>query len=139
MNYVGRPLGRFGTAYCKNPQTYGVYFGTDPTPATENDYRLGAPVTSGLSITNPSSVARIENVDAGTVKYSALFTVTNTSEAEIAIYEIGWYTDHTNGSNSNLFYLMLDRTVLDEPIIIPAGSTKYIHYELTFRWSLILE
>ena len=138
-DYLGIPMYRFKTAYCKTSPTYGVYFGTDPTAATESDYKLGAAITSGLSITNPSSFARSENVDAGTVTYSALFTVTNTSKAEIAIHEIGWYTDHTSGSNSELFYIMLDRTVLDEPITIQPGETKYITYELTFRWALILE
>ena len=139
MNYVSNPMSRFRTAYCKATPTYGVYFGSDPTPATENDYKLGSMITSGLSIVNPSNVARSENADLGTVTNSAVYTVTNTSENEINIYEIGWYTDHTSGSSSGLHYLMLDRTVLDEPITIAPGEVEYIVYDLTFRWALILD
>lgn len=138
-SYVTGPFSALKSGRCSSVNSYGVYFGTDSTPATENDYTLGAPITSGLSITNPTNYARSEDAAAGTVTYSVIFTVTNTSGEDINIYEIGWVTDHTQGNNSNTFYMLLDRTVLDEPINLPAGATKFITYELTFRWELIAE
>lgn len=137
--YSSKPLSAFMSGKCQNVTTYGVFFGTDSTPATESDYTLGAPITSGLSITSPSNYALSENADTGEVTYSAIFTVTNNSGADINIYEIGWVCTHTQGSNSQTFCSLLDRTVLNEPIILPAGATKFITYEVTFRWELILE
>lgn len=122
-----------------NGSNSGVAFGTDPTPAARTDYKLGAEIKSGLSIVNPSNFLRKENADNDTVTYSATYSVTNTSADEINIYEIGVKCNTTTGSNSTEFFLLMDRTVLEEPINIKPGETKVITYELTFRWSLILE
>lgn len=117
----------------------GVLFGTDPTPATLNDYKMGARITSGISVANPSKFIRTEDTDKGTVTYSATYSVTNTSEAEINIYEIGVFCPATNGSNSTTFGLMMEHTVLTEPIKITPGEIKAITYKLTFRNALIFE
>ena len=137
-SYCGRPIDRFRYAYCKASPTYGVYFGTDSTPTKQSDYKLGSVITTGLSITNPTSVTRNEDSVTGVVTYSAVYIVKNSSSEEITIAEIGWYTDVTDGSSSKAHYVMLDRTVLDEPIVIPAGETKYVVYDLKFSLTSLL-
>lgn len=123
----------------------GVYFGTGSTPAKKSDYKLESPITSGLAFTNPSALAWTED---GNGKYaaSADFVVRNTTEAEINIYEIGLFTPFswnynfvalTNSMPVN--YALMERTVLTEPITIPAGGTKMITYKITFNQTLNVE
>ena len=116
----------------------GVYFGSGSTPATKDDYRLESPITSGLSITNPKSLYW---VDVGNGKYivSSPFIVTNITDSDIFISEIGVFTPvsavYDKGSNSSqtLNYCLMERTVLSEPITIPAGESKLVTYKLTFN------
>lgn len=115
----------------------GVYFGTGSTPATKDDYKLEAPLTSGLTITNPSSVSLTNS--GSTYIATASFILTNSTEAEINIREVGLFTPVCNGvrstPNSSGVYniLLMERTVLTEPITIPAGGSKLVTYKLTFN------
>lgn len=129
-----------------NKDTYpGVYFGTGSTPANKSDYKLESPITSGLAITNPSALAWTED---GNGKYtvSADFVIRNTTEAEINIYEIGLFSpcssnyNYTAPNNSmSVYYALMERTVLTEPITIPAGGTKMVTYKITFNQTLNVE
>lgn len=122
----------------------GVYFGTGSTPATKADYKLESPITSGLTITNPSALVWD---DDGNGKYSACadFVVRNTSGAEINIYEIGVFTPtcaNRNGSmttTDTLDLVLMERTVLAEPITIAPGEAKLVTYKITFNQTLNVE
>lgn len=109
----------------------GIYFGTGSTPAARTDRTLESLITSGLEITNPSSIVLTE--DAGVYEYSSTFTIKNTSDADITISEVGAYTVFVTPSNAYYGPMLLERTVLDNPITIPAGKVKIFIYKLTFN------
>lgn len=128
-----------GTSSAPIERTYpGVYFGSGSTPASKNDYTLESPITSGLSISNPSSLMYKEK--NGKHSYSAEFILKNTTDADINIYEIGLYGQvGYYGSSYMLYPCLYERTVLDEPITIPAGESKLVTYKITFNQILNVE
>lgn len=123
----------------------GVYFGTGSTPATVSDYKLESPITSGLNIINTGSTLE-EHIKDGVWTLMANYSVQNTTESELNIYEIGLFsricssTDDEMFSSVDVLYpILVERTVLDEPITIPAGQTKLVTYKLTFNQTLNVE
>ena len=107
----------------------GVFFGTGATPATPDDYTLESPITSGLSITNPGNFT-FEDDGAGKWTFWASYVVTNKSGAEINIREIGIVT--LPGSAGSTFHpVLMERTVLTQPITIPSGGMKMITVTVT--------
>ena len=114
----------------------GIHVGSGNTPPTTDDYTLESPITSGLSFS-----AITKNFDAddnGNPFVELLFTVTNTSENTITIREISYvqgvsFSSAKGGNvnvNANSAFITLDRTVLDEPIIIPVSGSADIRYVL---------
>lgn len=116
---------------------YGVYFGSGSTPATRADYTLESPITSGLTFPGVS----FECTTDGNGKYvvSVKYAVTNTTESEINIYEIGCFCPVLKDQYDTWHLVMMDRTVLTEPITIPAGGTKIVEYRFTFNQILNVE
>lgn len=108
----------------------GVCFGTGTTAPTVDDYCLEKPITSGLTVTNPSAVTynRTDEYE----EYTATFGVTAT--ATVTITEIGLrFVPYTySGDNA---YAMIDRTVLENPIEIPAGESRQITYTIRFNYA----
>lgn len=133
-----------GSTVITNKHYQGVYFGSGSTPATKADYQLENPITSGLSITNPSDLVWQNDSDG---KYAAIadFLVRNTTEAEVNIYEIGVFVPVTtsSGSAANLQipvnYVLMERTVLSEPVTIAPGEAKLVTYKITFNQTLNVE
>jgi hypothetical protein len=119
----------------------GVYFGSGSTPASKADYNLEEPITSGLSITNPTSLIWAKNGD-GNYSACADFIIRNTRQVEISISEIGVFTPVTTtsniapSSNVQVYNVLMERTVLDAPIVIPVGEAKVITYKITFNQSV---
>jgi hypothetical protein len=111
----------------------GMYFGSGTTPASKSDYKLESPITTGLTIVG-SSVDLITNDSTGEYTFSCNKMITNTTENNINISEIGLFTPVDGDSNSvKLYMTLMERTVLDTPIIIPPGETKVLTYKLTFN------
>lgn len=111
------------------PTTDSVTFiriGTGTTAATENDYKLEAPVTG---VTCDSVITAISGNDSKKT-YTATFS--NTTDADVVVTEIGFLTNFYYYSSSDNDNFLLDRIVLDTPITIPAGESKAITYELGF-------
>lgn len=123
-------VGDLRYAKCAKISANGVYFGSGTTPATANDNTLEKPITTGLKISLPSNVLRTHG-DCTTI-YSATYTISNNTDSDITISEIGLFTKLTNGSGSGEFYTMMDRTVLNDPIVIAAGEVKVLTYQLRF-------
>ena len=115
----------------------GVFFGSGSTPATKNDYKLESPITSGLSIASPNSLSWDNSIE-GRYICSASFTIQNTTDADINIYEIGLFTPILSTSSS-YYSVLMERTVLTEPITITAGGTRIVNYKLTFNQTLNVE
>ena len=102
-----------------------IRVGTGTTEATEDDYKLEA---DAIGLTCDSVVTAIGSNNSKKI-YTATFS--NTTDADIAVTEIGFFTNcyYRSGYNDNF---LLDRIVLDTPITIPAGESKAITYELGF-------
>ena len=105
----------------------GVSFGTGTTPPTVNDYSLEAIISSGLTVATPSvtTVTQTDSYLEATVTFGVRASV------ETTITEIGYKMACSIPSSTDTF--LIDRTVLDEPITIPAGQSKQITYTIRFN------
>lgn len=118
--YVGSDLYSYGY----------VYFGTGTTPATLDDYKLESIITSGISISEQSETSSLaDNV----ITKKATYILKNNSSSDITIGEIGIYKYINYGSSSNASFFLLERTVLDEPITIPADGTGTVNYTIKIQ------
>lgn len=109
----------------------GIYFGSGSSPATKEDYKLEAPIASGLGISNPSYFTWVTPT-SGVYIATAAYAVTNTTDKDITIQEIGNFTNVAN-SQSRTYLVLMERTVLDEPIVIAPGESKLVTYKVTFN------
>lgn len=109
----------------------GIYFGSGSTPATKEDYKLESPITAGLAISNPAGFTWVRP-SSGVYSATASYAVLNTTAEDITIQEIGNFTPVAESSSKYHFTLM-DRTVLDEPIVIAPGESKLVTYKVTFN------
>lgn len=132
-----------GTPKCANPvdsgnslSGSGLYFGSGSKPATKNDYTLESPIASGLSFS--SGVTNVGKTKEGQYAAWVSHVVKNTSNDTINIYEIGLFTIAMVASSSYKS-ILVERTVLTEPIVIPAGDEKIITYKITFNQTLNVE
>lgn len=112
---------------------YGVYFGSGSTPATRADYTLESPITSGLDVT--SQTVRILNNGNGKYEVRGQYIAKNTTSAEINIYEIGVFLP-IQSKSTEWYSVLMERTVLTEPITIAPGESKLVTYKLTFNHSV---
>lgn len=112
----------------------GFSFGSGNTAPTEDDYFLESQITSGLSSVLTGSSRGVDS--NGKLYMEYLFTVTNTSNANITIAEMGitssWSVctsaSATSASNNNI---LIDRTVLDTPVTIEPNNSAAIRYRIT--------
>ena len=124
-NYSGKPSVPWGT---------GVIFGDGTTPPTVDDFHLsGANIIPGSAYTMTTVRSATIN-DDGSITRTALYTITNGSADDFTISEIGVYQSvpctGANGHEEN--YVLMDRTLLDEPVTIPAGGVGQVTYNVTF-------
>lgn len=119
----------------------GLYFGTGSTPATKSDYTLEAPITSGLGITRGQPYLSQQN--GGIYTYQVNHVLANNTAVEINIYEIGLFlpieTGGTSLSSMTWHNVLMERTVLTEPITIAPGESKLVTYKITFNQTLNVE
>ena len=111
----------------------GVSFGTGTTPATLSDYWLESVLGSTqISVSTPSAVSYSRSAIFD--EYSASFGITNKTNAAITISEVGLTALTNMGTSEDYCYVLVDRTVLDTPITIPAGQSKQITYTIRFNY-----
>lgn len=105
-----------------------IVLGSGTTAPTADDYRLESPITTNLSC---DSVSVSRNTTIKT--YTATFS--NSGTSDITVTEIG-YVSRIIYTYSNWEHIydnfLMDRTVLDTPITIPAGESRTVTYELSF-------
>lgn len=142
-------------SYCQLAGTslgdIGIHFGTGNTPATEDDYNLETPWAdsiTGVSISSPTLGATYDSEENSYFGY-ADYTITNNSENDLTISEIGRYfwfgTCETQAygeacylSNSSYRKKMLvDRIVLDTPVTIPANTAGIVRYQTKYAGDVI--
>ena len=135
-----KPMDMFGMMTVpRNNDMYGtqggVWFGTGKTPARATDFEMESPITDGSSLTIVSHTADTTpvtcTVDETCMRITNTYELTNHTDADIVISEVGLF-----GRCTSTLILLLDRTVLDEPIAIPPGETVPISYEIKFPYGV---
>lgn len=118
-----------------NNQFYGVVIGTGTTAPTLDDIFIENQITTGLSVANPDR-AYVSRTDEA-ISMSATYTLKNTTGADITITEIGLVLNKqtASGTTTNAQHtLLVDRTVLSNPVTVPAGETKNLVYTVKFTY-----
>ena len=111
----------------------GMFFGSGTTPATKEDYTLEAPITDGLSITNEMN-CDVFMKNEGVYEWATSFILINNTDTDINLSEMGVFSSvYANGSTKHC--VMMERTVLKDPVVIPAGGLKLVEYVITFNQS----
>ena len=118
----------------------GFAFGSGNTPPTIDDYKL-----SGDYI-NPSDYQVTTTVTVNTeteytTEYTATYSITNISSNDITIGEValcGYLLGRatSNGTNKHCSFI-IDRTVLDTPVTIPAGGIGQVTYTIRMNYPTV--
>ena len=108
---------------------YGTFFGTGRTPPTMDDYKLESPITDGTL--HSQSVTPLRGFEQDHARLYATHEVHNSGSNDVTITEVGVFGLGASISD-NAF--LLDRTVLDTPITIPAGGSKSITVAIQFNY-----
>lgn len=113
---------------------YGsVFFGDGDTPPTANDYKLSGYTFTSSDITVTPTVTT--TVDDECVTTTGVYNITNITDKEITIREVCARARCLQGaSSSNYQQFMLERTVLDSPVTIPAGGIGQVTYTIRFKY-----
>ena len=119
--------------WAKSTTATGVSFGTGTTPATASDYVLESILDDNkINVSTPSSISfsRYDTYE----EYTVTFGVTNKTADAITISEMGLTAMPYSPPSGSNYYALVDRTVLDEPITIPARQSKQITYTIRFNY-----
>lgn len=119
------------TAMTTAVDSSGVIFGTGTTPPTAEDFRLSGTVVTGIKSTT-NFVGTYDELGGG---FTVTYTITNNNADPVTIGEVGviMRVYHYNSSSDNTnrtSYAMIERSVLDEPIVIPAGSAGQVVFSI---------
>ena len=105
------------TASLKNG---GVAFGNGTSEPSMDDYTLSGSLVTAF--TASALMSKIGN--------TITVTYTLTATADITISEIGLFSLYYSG---NRHPFLVERTLLDEPVTIPAGGVGQVVYTITFN------
>lgn len=110
----------------------GICIGSGTTTPTDDDYCMESKITgvTGRVVTN-APIGGLTSVRPMMI----YVIVKNTTDNAITISEVGCFahTFHYDGSGISLIFhpIMLDHSLLDTPVTIPAGETGLIIYTIT--------
>lgn len=113
----------------------GVFFGSGTTPATIDDYKLEGTIATNFT---HSMIDVSERSEDGS--YSIMgrtYTITNNNDTDMVIGEIGIFyelrykTSSSSSSGYQSYPYLIERTVLESPITIPAnGGVGQVTYKI---------
>ena len=106
----------------------GVILGTGTTTPTLDDYCLSGDMITTFTYSKNVTVTS----DESGVTITALYTITNTGSSAFTIGELGLIAA-TYSSTSTSNKCLVERTVLDTPVTIPAGGVGQVEYTITFN------
>ena len=109
-------------------KSYGTWYGKGRTPATMEDYKLEEPITDGSLTIAGGKNTYTTTINGDHVRIAAAHLVTNNTSEDIAVSEIGSFGCFTSAGKP----IMMDHTVLETPVIIPARDTSTIEYVIKF-------
>lgn len=121
-----------------NSASAGLALGSGDTPPTENDYTVET-IISNLTGTNNPNI--YDSYDSSTGIYTVYLDtlLSNATASDITVKEICRFTRVPTGSalgqtvSGNYVSIMMDRTVLDTPLTVPAGGTKTLRYAYHYQ------
>lgn len=124
----------FGVSFSisRSATSTGISVGTGGTPPTEFDYNLENTLLEGIDLTLTQAVSGMD----GDSSYVDLhLTVVNTSDAPITIREIGYKqaaltTERPLATATIDTVILIDRTVLDTPLVLQPNDAGVIEYKL---------
>lgn len=108
----------------------GVLFGDGDTAVTAKDRNLSGNIITtitdkAVNITNTFSQSKSE--------CTAIYTLTNTGTDDITIREVGIVTAFAY-ANARWSNCLVERTVLDTPVTIPAGGIGQVVYTISCNY-----
>jgi hypothetical protein len=125
-NYTSGTMFYPSNSFTTGTTSAGIVIGSGTTPATINDYKLESQITSNIS------VSVVKNSDDN-YNRSLTLTVSNLNNSPLTIGEIGTVCNAYIGAESGSCACLMDRTVLDEPITIPANGVGKVTYTTGFE------
>lgn len=108
----------------------GVVLGTGNTPATLDDYKLAGTMITTFTYTGSSTSAE---TDKG-YECTGTYTITNTGTATFTISEVGLQTTLHTQNNGGAGQMLIDRTVLENPLTIEAGGIGVLTYTIRMNY-----
>lgn len=152
INYVGDTIsynssdtGLMRFAYTQNPSYYsnlknvmntknfssaGVIFGDGTKEPTLDDYFLSGNQVTGFTF--DSTVSCSVDDDGATV--TGKYTITNHNADDITISEAGIIGSLATSNTSPKYRCMVERTLLDTPVTIPAGGVGQVTYTIRVNY-----
>lgn len=119
-------LSRMSTLLSKTSEGEGVVLGTGDDEMSMDDYQLSGSVITGLQATTTISTAFDDNAASRMVE----FTLSNNTSIDKTIKEVAYIGQpYIRGTR----HVMLDRTVLEEPLTIPAGGVGKLRYMVEIK------
>lgn len=109
----------------------GIVFGTGNTPVTIDDYKLSGEQITGIAATCAVEVAS----DDDGITATSVCSITNNNSEAITVSECGLMTkSHSGSSNYEDHFVLVERTVLDTPVTIPAGGVGQVTYTIRMNY-----
>lgn len=109
----------------------GVVFGNGSVAPTKDDYFLSGELLTTISATFTQNVTFDENG----YEISTVYNITNTGSNPITVGEVGLFANTNIASNVSSYFLV-ERTVLDNPVTIPAGGVGQVTYTIRFNYPI---
>lgn len=108
----------------------GVVFGNGTTEPSVDDYWLSGDMITTMTY----NVAEGYDVNEdGSVVKKCTYTITNSGSEPITISEVGYLAEYSPKDSASETSVLLDHTLLEEPITIPAGGVGQVTYAVTFN------
>ena len=113
-----------------NAGTICLDIGSGNTAPTENDYCLESPIDLGFSGNSFCTPILDENNNILGIQNSV--TYINNTGSEVTIREIGTYLCAYFSSTSNRTWFLIERTVLETPVVVPVNGTVTIAFNMLY-------
>lgn len=108
----------------------GVVLGTGNTPATLDDYKLAGTMITTFTYTGSS---KSKQTDKG-YECTGTYTITNTGTEAFTISEVGLQTTLHTSSNGGAGQMLIERTVLENPLTIEASGIGVLTYTIRMNY-----
>lgn len=108
----------------------GVVLGTGTTPATSDDITLAGNVISTYTYTSSAVAQQTDNGYEATATY----TITNTGTDAFTVSELCFFASAYNSDSSSSGPMLLERTVLENPLTIEAGGIGVLTYTIRMNY-----